>query len=63
VKKWPSTFLIDFRSPDSHLTWNGRNIPFVNDVKYLGVVFDKRITWNHHIEMTEESTASPKVDV
>jgi hypothetical protein len=30
---------------------NGRNIPFVNHVKYLGVIFDKRITWRLHIEM------------
>jgi hypothetical protein len=22
---------------------NGRNIPFVNSVKYLGVIFDKKI--------------------
>jgi hypothetical protein len=41
------------RPPESHLTLNGRNIPFVNHVKYLGVIFDKRITWRLHIEMTE----------
>jgi hypothetical protein len=28
-------------------------IPFVNHVKYLGVIFDKRITWRLHIEMIE----------
>jgi hypothetical protein len=32
---------------------NGRNIPFVNNVKYLGVIFDKRITWRLHIEVIE----------
>jgi hypothetical protein len=32
---------------------NGRNIPFVNHVKYLGVIYDKRPTWRLHIEMTE----------
>jgi hypothetical protein len=32
---------------------NGRNIPFVNNVKYLGVIFHKRITWRLHIEMIE----------
>jgi hypothetical protein len=31
--------------PESLLTLNGRTIPFVNSVKYLGVIFDKRITW------------------
>jgi hypothetical protein len=42
-----------FRPPEAHLTLNGRNILFVNHVKYLGVIFDKRITWRQHIEMTE----------
>jgi hypothetical protein len=32
---------------------NGQNIPFVNHVKYLGVVFDKRIKWRLHLEMIE----------
>jgi hypothetical protein len=32
---------------------NGRNIPFVNQVKYLCVIFNKRIVWRLHIEMTE----------
>jgi hypothetical protein len=38
------------RLPDSVLTLNGRNIPFVNSVKYLGVIFDKRMPWRLHIE-------------
>jgi hypothetical protein len=37
--------------PDSLLTLNGQNIPFVNSVKYLCVIFDKRMTWRLHIEM------------
>jgi hypothetical protein len=40
-------------SPQAHLTLNGLNILFVNHVKYLGVIFDKRITWRQHIEVTE----------
>jgi hypothetical protein len=32
---------------------NGWNIPFINHVKYLGVIFDKRITWRLRIEMIE----------
>jgi hypothetical protein len=39
------------RPPDS--TLNGRNIPFVNSVKYLGVIFDKRMTWRLHVETIE----------
>jgi hypothetical protein len=39
------------RPPDSLLKLNGRNIPFVNSVKYLGVLFDKRMTWRLHIQM------------
>jgi hypothetical protein len=41
------------RPPDSLLTLNGRNIPFVNSMKYLGVIFDKKIAWRLHIEMIE----------
>jgi hypothetical protein len=41
------------RPPESYFTLNGRNIPFVNSVKYLGVIFDKKITWRLHIEMIE----------
>jgi hypothetical protein len=41
------------RQPDFLLMLNGRNIPFVNSVKYLGVLFDKRLTWRLHIEMIE----------
>jgi hypothetical protein len=44
---------ISLRPPEAHLTLNGQNIPFVNHVKYLGVIFDKRITWRLHIEIIE----------
>jgi hypothetical protein len=37
------------RPPESLLSLNGRNIPFVNSAKYLGVIFDRRL----HIEMIE----------
>jgi hypothetical protein len=43
-------FSYQSRPPDSLLTLNGRNIPFVNSVKYLGVIFDKRMTWRLYIE-------------
>jgi hypothetical protein len=32
---------------------NEVNIPFVNNAKYLGVIFDKKITWRLHIEIIE----------
>jgi hypothetical protein len=41
------------RPPVSLFTMNGQNIPFVNSVKYLGIIFDKRITWRLHIETIE----------
>jgi hypothetical protein len=37
------------KPPEAHLTLSGQNIPFVNHVKYLGVIFDKRL----HVEMIE----------
>jgi hypothetical protein len=39
--------------PPNSLMLNGRNIPIVNSVKYLGVTFDKRITWRLHTEKIE----------
>jgi hypothetical protein len=41
------------RLSEAHLTLNGRNIPLVNSVKYVGVIFDKKVTWRLHIEMIE----------
>jgi hypothetical protein len=38
------------RKPEDDLQLNGRNIPFVNSVKYLRVIFDRRMTWRVHIE-------------
>jgi hypothetical protein len=38
------------RVSDDVLQLNGRDIPFVNNVMYLGVTFDRRMTWRHHIE-------------
>jgi hypothetical protein len=44
------------RPPEANLTLNGRNIPFVNHVKYLGVPFDKSITLRLRIEIIEAKT-------
>jgi hypothetical protein len=38
------------RMPGDDLQLNGRNILFVNSVKYLGVIFDRRMTWRPHIK-------------
>jgi hypothetical protein len=39
-----------FRVPVDVLQLTLRDIPFVNNVTYLGVTFDRRMTWRHHIE-------------
>jgi hypothetical protein len=49
--------------PDSHLTLNGRNILFVNSAKYLGVIFDKNVTWRLHIEMIEAKAFSTLIRI
>jgi hypothetical protein len=41
------------RPPNPPLTLIGRNIPFVNSLKHLGEILDKRMTWRLHIEMIE----------
>jgi hypothetical protein len=38
------------RPPEFSSYKNGQNIPFVNNVKYLGVIFDRKITWGLHIK-------------
>jgi hypothetical protein len=38
--------------PDDVLQLNGRDIPFVCNVNYLGVTFNSRMAWRHHIERT-----------
>jgi hypothetical protein len=40
-------------SPVSHFTLNERNVPFLNSVKYLGVIFYRGVTWRLHIEIIE----------
>jgi hypothetical protein len=41
------------RPLESLLTLNGQNIRFVNNEKYLGVIFDKKIASRSRIEMIE----------
>jgi hypothetical protein len=36
--------------PDDVLQLNGRDIPFENNATYLGVIFNRRVTWRQHIE-------------
>jgi hypothetical protein len=43
-------FFHRIRPPESLLTLNERNIPFLKSVKYLGVMFYKKIAWRLHIE-------------
>jgi hypothetical protein len=38
---------------DVLLVLNGGKIPFVNNVKYYGFVFDRRMTWRLHIESAQ----------
>jgi hypothetical protein len=42
----------------SLLKWNGRNIPSVNNINYLGVIFNKKITWQSQIEKIEAKAFS-----
>jgi hypothetical protein len=41
---------MNFQPIRVRLTLKGRNIPFVNHVNYLGVIFDRRIRWRMLIE-------------
>jgi hypothetical protein len=41
------------RPPESLLRLNGQNVPFVNNVKYFGVIFARKTTWRLHIKTIE----------
>jgi hypothetical protein len=41
------------RIHESRLTLNEPDIPFVNSAKYLGIIFDRKVTRRLHIEMIE----------
>jgi hypothetical protein len=41
------------RPSEAHLTLNGPNIPFASHVKYLRVIFEKRITWRLRLDVIE----------
>jgi hypothetical protein len=41
-------FSHSLRLPVSPLALNGKIIPFVNNIQYLGLIFDKKITWRLH---------------
>jgi hypothetical protein len=44
-ENWAIYFSSRRRPVEAHLTLNGQNIPFVNEVKYLDVISDGNITW------------------
>jgi hypothetical protein len=46
-----SISLIDVDSFRFVIYWMNATFPFVNQVKYLGIIFDKRITWKCYIEI------------
>jgi hypothetical protein len=39
------------RPPKFQITLNRRNIQFVNNAKYIGVIFDKAVTWRLHAKI------------
>jgi hypothetical protein len=52
-KKQAIYFSHRIRQLESPLTLNGQNIPFVNNVEYFDVIFDRKITRRLHIKTIE----------
>jgi reverse transcriptase-like protein/endonuclease/exonuclease/phosphatase family protein len=47
--------------PHNHITLNNHNIPWSDEVKYLGITFDRSLTWKPHITKTrQKATAAHK---
>jgi hypothetical protein len=55
-------FYYNRRPPEFYLTFNGINIPFVNSAKYLGVIFDKKVTWRFHIEIIDPRPSEHSIE-
>ena len=36
------------------LTFNGKHLKMANSAKYLGIIFDNKLTWTEHIKYIEE---------
>jgi hypothetical protein len=49
------------RVPEDISQLNGRNISFVNNVKYFGVIFDSRMTWRFHFERATVNALVPNI--
>jgi hypothetical protein len=49
-KTWSIYFSYRIRPLEFPVTLNGWDIPFVNTVKYLGVIYNKKITRRMHIQ-------------
>jgi hypothetical protein len=57
-KTWGIYFSRSRQPPESHITLNGLDTPFVNSAKYFSVIFDRKVTWRLHIEMIEAKAFS-----
>lgn len=60
ASKTQATFFTKRRSerflPDDEVSINNSKIPWKNDLKYLGVTLDKKLTFSKHIELSAEKT-------
>jgi hypothetical protein len=52
-KTWAVYFPRRLRLVEACLKLKGRNNLFEKDVRYLGVIFDRRITWRSHNDMSQ----------
>lgn len=60
ASKTQATFFSKRRSirylPDDQVSVNNSKIPWKNDLKYLGVTLDKKLTFSKHTDLTAEKT-------
>lgn len=49
--------------PSDQLEINGEEIPWSNKVKYLGVIFDRKLTWKDHIEEIKRKTTLKNIQL
>jgi hypothetical protein len=63
IRLKPSTFLLELGPLVLIITLTVKNIVYISQVKYLSVIFWKRIVWRLHIELIETKAYTTFINI
>lgn len=46
--------------PERPIEYKGTNIPWVSEIKHLGVMLDRKMTWNAHADYADTTIVAPR---